>query len=301
MKKKEAILKLRSQQNNLNDQEQVMHVLNIDYTSNDAPSLFCQSLKETGFAVLNNHPISPQIIQETYDKWRDFFYSEIKHEYTYEKSTQDGYFPFRAENAKGNKTSDLKEFYHFYPWGRIPPEMHDTSFTMYQSLQQLSAELLQWIEHYLPEEIAQELSMPLSHMISDSPNTLLRILHYPPLQDGHEQEAVRAAPHEDINLITLLPAATAPGLEVKDMNGNWHAVDCNPGNIVVNVGDMLQMCTQYHYKSTTHRVINPNKQTENCSRFSMPLFLHPRREVKLSKTHTAVEYLHQRLREIGVY
>ena len=276
-----------------------MHVLNIDYTSLEAPTLFCHSLRETGFAVLNNHPITSELIKNAYQQWSEFFKSEAKHQYLFQKSTQDGYFPLRSENAKDSKVSDLKEFYHFYPWGRTPPEMRETSYLIFQSLHQLAAELLHWIEGFLPEDIAQALSMPLSHMISDSSNTLLRILHYPPVQA--EDHSVRAAPHEDINLITLLPAATAPGLEVKDRQGNWHAVDCNPGNIIVNVGDMLQMCTQSYYASTTHRVVNPIKQSENHSRFSMPLFLHPRKEVKLSPTHTAVEYLHQRLTEIGVY
>ncbi len=278
-----------------------MHVLNVDYMSKEAPSLFCQSLKETGFAVLNNHPITTQLIDQAYQQWHDFFHSDIKHHFTYQKPSQDGYFPFRSENAKDRKISDLKEFYHFYPWGRIPSEMREISYLLYQSLHQLAAELLQWVEEFLPETIAQELSMPLSHMISDSPNTLLRILHYPPLKGELEADAVRAAPHEDINLITLLPAATAPGLEVMNTQNQWYAVDCNPGNIVVNVGDMLQMCTQHYYKSTTHRVINPKNQQENCSRYSMPLFLHPRREVMLSKTQTAMDYLHNRLREIGIY
>lgn len=278
-----------------------MKVLNIDYNSAQAPALFCQSLRETGFAVLNNHPVSTHLIDQAYQQWRDFFYSDIKHQYTYDRSTQDGYFPFRSENAKDRNISDLKEFFHFYPWGRIPPNMRDISLMMYESLHHLSAELLQWIEDDLPDNLAEQLSMPLNNMIDDSPNTLLRILHYPPISDSTEQEAVRAAPHEDINLITLLPAATAPGLEVKNRHGQWHAVDCDPGNIVVNVGDMLQMCTQHYYQSTTHRVVNPDDSSENHSRFSMPLFLHPRREVKLSDTHTAVDYLHQRLREIGVY
>ena len=97
-----------------------------------------------------------------------------------------------------------------------------------------------------------------------------------------------------------MPAATSPGLEVLDRHRNWHAVSCDPGSIVVNVGDMLQMCTQYYYKSTSHRVVNP-KETENRSRFSMPLFLHPRDEVPLSDGHTALTYRHERLRAIGIY
>lgn len=277
-----------------------MKVLNVDYTSGTASELFCLSLKETGFAVLNNHPISTSLIEQTYQEWRDFFYSNRKHDFLFDREAQDGYFPYRSENAKGWKVSDLKEFYHVYPWGRIPSEIRNVSLQLFNDLNHLSTELLQWVENWLPDAVAQQLSIPLRDMIVDSPKTLLRVLHYPPLQNEEEEGAVRAAPHEDINLITLLPAATAPGLEVLDTRGKWHSVSCDPGNIVVNVGDMLQMCTQFYYKSTTHRVINP-RESENGSRFSMPLFLHPRGDVQLSTNYTALEYLHERLREIGVY
>lgn len=279
-----------------------MPVLTVDYISSEAPAILCQSLKETGFAVLRNHPISSELIKDAYQKWCEFFMLDEKDKknYLFQRSSQDGYFPFKSENAKDRKISDLKEFYHIYPWGQIPPFLKDVSLEVFQALFQLSAELLQWIENFLPKQIAKDLSMPLKNMVEGTTNTLLRVLHYPPLPKEVENDAVRAAPHEDINLITLLPAATAPGLEVLDTEGKWHAVSCDPGSIVINVGDMLQMCTQFYYKSTTHRVVNPHS-SENCSRFSMPLFLHPRKEVRLSPTHTAIEYLHQRLREIGVY
>lgn len=278
-----------------------MKVLTVDYRASDAASKFCESLRNTGFAVLSNHPIPEQLIEQVYADWQSFFHSDEKVAFTHRPSTQDGYFPFRTETAKNHKISDLKEFYHFYPDGRKPPQLEAISLKMYQSLQHLSVELLQWIETFLPKEISSSLSMPLRDMIDASPNTLLRILHYPPLEEEYETEAVRAAPHEDINLITLLPAATSPGLQVKDIVGNWHEVSCDPGNIVVNVGDMLQLCTNQYYKSTTHRVVNPNGAERLTSRYSMPLFLHPRPEVSLTANRTAEEYLYERLKEIGIY
>lgn len=278
-----------------------MNVLTIDYNDAYAPSLFCQSLKDTGFAVLTYHPIPTTLIDQTYHQWRDFFRSEGKFDYLHQKPEQDGYFPFKTENAKNSTISDLKEFYHFYPSGKKPPETLETTMKMYQSLTKMAATLLQWIEDRLPKGVARKLAMPLKDMITSSPNTLLRILHYPPLDGAHEEGAVRAAPHEDINLITLLPAATAPGLEVLDTSGKWHAVSCDQGNIVVNVGDMLQMCTDHYFKSTTHRVVNPDNHSDNASRYSMPLFLHPRPEVPLSGQTTAKDYLHERLRQIGIY
>lgn len=278
-----------------------MQVLTVNYSSANANQQFCESLKETGFAVLEGHPVSTQLIEQVYEQWQHFFFKDEKLNYLYQKPSQDGYFPFKSENAKNNKASDLKEFFHFYPWGKQPPALQAITLQLYRELTQLAAQLLQWIEDYLPVAVSQSLSMPLRNMVDLEQNTLLRILHYPPLENNTDTECVRAAPHEDINLITLLPSATAPGLEVLDKNNKWHAITCNPNNIVVNVGDMLQMCTQQYYKSTTHRVVNPHSGTENTSRFSMPLFLHARKDVRLSPEYTVIEYLHERLRQIGIY
>lgn len=278
-----------------------MKVLTVDYNASNAPKRFCQSLKDTGFAVLTYHPIPTKLIDQSYEEWKEFFTSDGKFDYLHQKPAQDGYFPFRTENAKNAHISDLKEFFHYYPAGRKPPETQKSSQALYDALTDMAAVLLQWVENNLPEAVSSQLSMPLRNMIKSSQNTLLRILHYPPVDDSIEADAVRAAAHEDINLITLLPAATAPGLEVLDIHGNWHMVPCDPGNVVVNVGDMLQMCTQHYYRSTTHRVVNPGHQIANTSRYSMPLFLHPRPEVHLSPELTAAEYLHERLRQIGIY
>lgn len=164
----------------------------------------------------------------------------------------------------------------------------------------LASELLGWIEDNTPEEIRRGFSMPLREMVRDSQETLLRPIHYPPLTGGEEDGAIRAAAHEDINLITLLPAASAPGLQVLGSNGEWYEVPCDLGSIVVNNGDMLQMCTDGLYRSTTHRVVNPAGPESTMPRYSMPLFLHPRPDVGLSKQHTAGSYLTERLREIGL-
>lgn len=277
-----------------------MRVLNVAFDSEQAPSQFTDSFRDTGFAVISNHPINMDLVRGVYQEWEAFFASPAKNDYIFDTHKQDGYFPYLSENAKGYAAKDLKEFYHVYPWGRIPAGMSGKTRQLYQEMSSLAATLLAWVHAHTPASVARGFSMPLEDMITDSQQTLLRVLHYPPLQGDEAPQAVRAAAHEDINLITLLPAATAPGLQVLDRFGSWHDVECNPGTIVVNVGDMLQMCSGGYYPSTTHRVINPMGDDARKSRFSMPLFLHPRADVRLSAEYTASGYLLERLREIGL-
>ena len=272
----------------------------IDYRTTDAPQTFAQSLQQSGFAILSHSPISNDLVEQTYRDWQAFFNSEEKVQYTFDPKVQSGYFPFQTEQAKGHTTPDLKEFFHIYEGHPLPQGMSDATWTLFTQLRQLATELLGWVEQQAPPDIQAEFSQSLGSMIADSRETLFRLLHYPPLPSGIPAGAVRAAAHEDINLITLLPAATAVGLELLDADGQWQSVICDRNDIVVNVGDMLQLASQGYYRSTTHRVINPEGTTSQSSRLSMPLFLHPRPEVILAKGKTARQYLQERLREIGL-
>lgn len=279
-----------------------MYVKTIDYNSSQAAQDFSISLRETGFVVLKNHPISQKLIETVYHDWKEFFNNDSKFEYLFNPniSRQAGYFPFKSENAKGNSTKDLKEFYHYRDEQDLPKGMGESTQRLLQAMSALGEDVLQWLEADLPKEISDGLSMPLSQMVQNSNMSLIRILHYPPIDSQEEEGAVRAAAHEDIDLLTILPAAIGSGLQVLDKIGNWHNVPCDYGTLVFNGGDMLQTATKEYYKSTTHRVVNPMGELAGKSRYSLPLFLHAGSEVKLSETHTAESYLEERLREIGL-
>lgn len=276
-----------------------MIVKTVNYQSSNAGADLAESLRKTGFAVLVNHPVTPQRIEDIYASWAAFFADESKHDWLRDPERQDGFFPFQSENAKGALAKDLKEFYHVYPWGRVPPELEDITRRLYQDLTTLGIELLGWLDDTLPDHLRQALSLPLAEMMQESQQSLLRILHYPALAEAPEPNAIRAAAHEDINLITLLLAGSKPGLEAMDTDGNWHSVPCDPGMITINNGDMLALATDGYYPSTTHRVTNPDQEA-NEPRFSMPMFLHPRPDVDLKPDFTADMFLQQRLREIGL-
>ena len=276
-----------------------LDILTINYNDSDADRLFEESLKNTGFAVIKDHPIDKDLIGEVYKEWENYFSSESKNDYMFDEVKQDGYFPYLTENAKGSTAKDLKEFYHIYEWGRKPHMIGPKTMFLYKELTNIASTLLSWIQKNSPENVSKLFSVPLKDMIYKSQYNLLRIIHYPPLSGNEELNSIRAAAHEDINLLTVLVAGSQPGLQVLDNNESWLDVTTDKNTIVINSGDMLNMASDNYYPSTTHRVINPDPHS-NVSRYSMPLFLHPRDEVVLNKNNTAGTYLQERLEEIGL-
>ena len=271
-------------------------ILAIGLDEADAPARFAKSFRETGFAILKDHNISAEEIDRMYGVWTNFFASEEGPSFAVQPGESAGYFGYKSENAKGSASKDLKEFFHAYENKDLPKGTETETREFQSKLVTLGATLLGWLSQETPNDI--KFSEPLENMIDGSNMNLLRIIHYPPLPKDVEQGEVRAAAHEDINLITLLVTGTEPGLQAKDIDGKWHDVPCKPGYITVNSGDMLSMASKGHYPSTAHRVVNPPMQ-ENRSRYSMPLFVHPRPDVLLDKM-TAGEFLDERLKEIGL-
>jgi isopenicillin N synthase-like dioxygenase len=247
----------------------------------------------------------------------------VKRAYVSGLGGQRGYVPFATENAKGASQKDLKEFWHV---GReLPPEHHlrdvmpdnvwpteierfkTSAIWLYSALDELGSRVL--------EALAVFLELPrnqFSDSIRDG-NSILRLLHYPPVQDG--APGVRAAAHEDINVITLLLGAEEAGLEVRDRDGRWLPINPPPGALVCNIGDMLQRASNHRLPSTTHRVVNPAPERAGFSRYSTPFFLHYRPDFLIETLPTcsdertpnryphpitAHQYLMERLGEIGL-
>lgn len=275
-----------------------MDVAVVDFTAADAPERFATSLRETGFAVLTHHPLSWQLVEQVYAEWSAFFDDPEVLRYTTTDS-QTGYFPPDvSETAKGFQVKDLKEFFHVYPWSRYPTQVSDAALRYRDEALLLARTLLDWVEANTPGEITGRLSMPLSQMMDGSTRSLLRVLRYPPLPDEVPDGAVRAAAHEDINLLTVLPASDQPGLELLGANGEWYPVPCDPGSLAVNGGEMLDLATGGYYPATTHRVVNPTGPATRLPRMSLPLFLHPADDVVLAHGRSAYDFLTQRIREL---
>lgn len=278
-----------------------------------------QALEEVGFFILQNSGVEAAAIQAAYAAAQCFFAlpATTKHAYEYPHlKSQGGFTRFGQEHAKDFPLPDLKEFWHIHRaslaqpescWPQEVPLFRAALTTLYAQLETCAAVLLEACALYL------EQPRPWLKAMVYQGNTVLRVAHYPPIPADAPAGSLRAAPHEDINFITLLCKATAPGLEILTRAGDWLPIQAEPGQLVVDTGDMLQNLTNGVFRSTTHRVVNPTQGA--AGRLSLPFFVHPRSEVDLTPhpacvarmggevgfpSLTAGEYLAQRLTEIGL-
>jgi isopenicillin N synthase-like dioxygenase len=284
---------------------------------------FFVGLKDYGFIVLKDHPIPDALLDKAYALVEELFSLPVENKMHYalkDKGFQRGYTPFGQEHAKDSPVMDLKEFWHvgrdlapghryseLYPpnvWPSEVPEFQATLSKIYRSLDETGKVMLEALTH--PLELPGDF---FTNMVSDG-NSILRLLHYPPIPEGTDPRCIRAAPHEDINLITILVSATASGLQLKDRDGTWLPIESDPNSLIVDAGDMLARITNDLIPSTTHQVVNP--EGENKARYSMPFFMHPNPDAMLTCLPSCVgsgakyppitsqDFLFQRLREIGL-
>ncbi|WP_062537168.1 isopenicillin N synthase family dioxygenase [Mizugakiibacter sediminis] len=281
--------------------------------------------REFGFCCISGHGIPAALIDGAYDAFKRFFALPVDVKMKYHVpggGGARGYTPFGVETAKDSRYPDLKEFWHIgreiprdsrYAgimapnlWPAEVPGFREHGYGLYQALDRLGSRVLRALALHigLPERWFDDKT--------DFGNSILRPIHYPPIERG-DVPNVRAGAHEDINLITLLVGASAEGLEVLTREGRWLPITTQGDAIVVNIGDMLQRLTNHVYPSTTHRVVNPPGDGARKPRYSVPFFLHPNPDFVIDvlpscvsadnpsrypEPITAHGYLQQRLREI---
>ena len=287
-----------------------------------------RSFAEYGFAVVRDHGIPQALIDEAEAVSKAFFAlpDAVKRSYKIEGGGgARGYTPFGTEKAKDAEVFDLKEFWHV---GRSLPPGHplaefmapniwpddvegfrETMSALYSAFETAGGRVL--------EAIALHLGRPRDFFAAsvEDGNSVMRLLHYPPLGDDAPEGAIRAAAHGDINTITLLLGAEEAGLELLTKQGEWLPIPASKGALVINVGDMLERQTNGRLRSTTHRVVNPRGEAARRSRYSMPFFLHFRPDFLIeplpecidpdaatppAEPITAHDFLMQRLREINL-
>jgi len=282
-----------------------------------------RSFQEYGFAVIADHGIPPELIGRAESQAKAFFAlpEEVKRTYALGQGGARGYTPFGIETAKGHKAHDLKEFWHVgreltpghsfreimgdNVWPDEVPGFKETFLELYDTFDRTGLKVLSAIARYLGID-----GDYFRDTVRDG-NSVLRLLHYPP-QSEPTGEHIRAGAHEDINTITLLLGAEEAGLELLTRDGRWIPVAPKPGELVINIGDMLQRLTNGKLRSTSHRVVNPAPDRASNARYSMPFFLHFRPDFTIEALPGTVsageqpqwppisshDYLLERLREI---
>ena len=272
-----------------------MEVKIADFSSSSFERDIIDSITGTGFVVVTRHGIDVSVVRNVQKVWREFFLKEqmFKNMFINQKDGNMGYKGMRTEKAVGATKADLKEFYHWKPGQFMPQEVLADTKNIFRQLENVSQQILRVIDK---ENMRQGEHTSYADDCYQSDNTILRTLYYPAMDFNAEPDAVRAAAHEDINHITLLVAASAPGLQVLDKNNKWHDIPHEENSIVVNMGDMMQLQSRGRYKSTTHRVINPENNRQD--RISMPFFVHPHSHTLLAPGKTAGQFLEERINEI---
>ena len=279
-----------------------------------------------GFVALKGHFLSDQLVDNLYSQVKQFFALPLEVKQKYEIpgiGGQRGYVSFGKESAKGKKEGDLKEFWHFGQYVDDNPklEVEYPANVMVEELPEFNSvgketyQMLEKTAKYVLRALALHLGLEETYFDQyiHNGNSILRPIHYPPITQ-EPKEAVRAAAHGDINLITLLMGAQGKGLQVQNHNGEWIDAIAESDELMINVGDMLSRHTNNKLKSTIHQVVNPPKELWGTSRYSIPFFMHPVSEMKLDVLEscindnnpklyddiTAGEFLNERLIELGL-
>ncbi|WP_026808888.1 isopenicillin N synthase family dioxygenase [Arenibacter latericius] len=284
------------------------------------------AFEDIGFVALSGHFLSEKLVEDLYSEIKDFFNlpQEVKDKYEIEGiGGQRGYTSFGKEHAKGRKEGDLKEFWHFGQYVEDDPKLEKEypSNVMVEELDRFNEvgketyKMLEKTAKYVLRALALHLNLEETYFDEyiKNGNSILRPIHYPPITE-EPKNAVRAAAHGDINLITLLMGAHGKGLQVKNHEGEWVDAIARPDQLMINVGDMLSRLSNNKLKSTIHQVVNPPKELWGTSRYSVPFFMHPKSEMPLNCLEnciddsnpkqfddiTAGEFLHERLIELGL-
>ncbi|MEB3156118.1 MAG: 2-oxoglutarate and iron-dependent oxygenase domain-containing protein [Cyanobacteriota bacterium] len=247
-----------------------------------------QSLR-TGF-VYSSHDLPGDLLDTAYGMLAEFFHSPLAVKQRFhrpEAHGQTGYTGVLVETAAGEERADWKEMLNWstplppdhplrrryplaYPQGVLPEEVVPGITAVLRHFHEAMADFQRRFLRLIAVGLGADEAF-FEEMVREAP-TLTRALRYPPLAaspPGHGW----AAAHADINLITVLPRATGPGLEVC-VEGEWQAVVPTADRLIINTGLMLERLSNGRLPSGWHRVSAPLGGQDE--RISVVQFCHPR-------------------------
>jgi isopenicillin N synthase-like dioxygenase len=245
----------------------------------------------TGF-VYSSHDLPEDLIDEAYGMLAAFFAlpAEAKSRWVAPESHgSTGYTGLLVETAAGADKADWKEMLN---WGsevnrahplrqRYPTHYHDQVLPE-ADIPGITAVLTTFHERVCDVQrrflriVAVGLGCDESFfddLVADGSH-LTRAIHYPPMTTAPALGHVWAAPHTDINLITALPRASGPGLQLLTPRG-WADVEPPEGKMIINTGIMLERLTNGQIIAGIHRVVSPPGAAAGGDRYSVVQFCHP--------------------------
>jgi isopenicillin N synthase-like dioxygenase len=256
----------------------------------------------TGF-VYTTHDLSEDLLDTAYEMLARFFSlpTETKAAWAAPHTHgQTGYTGLLVETAATSDVADWKEMLN---WGAEVPAAHplraryphryadqvlpERDVPGITAVMQTFHERVADLQRRFLRVVALGLGcgeMFFDDLLVDGSN-LTRAIHYPPMGGATSDGHVWAAPHTDINLITALPRATGPGLQLLTAEG-WADVTAPAGRVVLNTGIMLERVTNGLIPAGVHRVLGP--RGEAVDRYSVVQFCHPAPWFVLSPLSTCV-------------
>lgn len=252
--------------------------------------------RRTGFITLAGHGIDDEVLAHMWDAVHRFFDlpGEVKHRFATKPGLPYGYMGNEAEAlaaSRGDATPpDIKETFNAgplhvpdglrdpealafcyspTPWPDTPPDFVEAWSAYYRAMESLAARIMRMF--------AVALGLDDDHFDAclASPISALRALNYPPQERAPLVGQLRAGAHSDYGTLTILwPQDGSRGLEILDPDGEWHEVLPVPGTFVINIGDLMARWTSDRWRSTLHRVVNPDESHDPTSRRQSIAYFH---------------------------
>ena len=248
----------------------------IDFKGPNVLDKIKEAYTTVGFAVFTNCLTSHE--QDSMEAWsekmKEFFNLSLekKMQYAYEGTESNiGYTMLLKENVDPTAPKDMKESFNYNDkrttnW---PTEIKDFKPAALESIDIADRLTLNILEHF-------DTIMKSRNVLVDAHKenySTTRFIHYPAYKGDIEPNQLRIGEHSDYGTITLLwQINDVPGLEVQDLDGQWHPVPYEKDGVVVNIGDLMQRWTNDYFVSTKHRVVNSHI---HLPRYSMPHFVDP--------------------------
>lgn len=266
----------------------------------DVPRRWARTCEQLGFLVVKGHGVPEDLLARAFATSAQFYEQSTAQKECWRAAVpglQRGYQAFASRalaRTIGEMTPpDLRESFQLGPleghqehfrhlpqaassyasnvMPTTPPYFAETLVALYREFERLSGDLLRIFalglglhEDYFEIHIKRHFSVMSSH-------------HYPALRVPPEPGQLRTGAHTDFGAFTILaPTQAAGGLEVLLPDGRWCAVNPSPGELVINLGDMMARWTNGRWQSTLHRVANPPADSgAPARRQSIGYFMHP--------------------------